>query len=196
MVTLTYAHGSVPLADKQDALDRIVGRFTKRGDWSRFQKQWGVTGYAVAREITHNMTGWHSHVHLVLTFTAQPSPAALQCLQDALTRRWCAAAAWAGHDASESVQSYSWMRPGFDADDMAEYVTKQSLLHRAPEAKRGRYPADLLAGAVDGDDDDLDLYREYLDAARGRGLVRAYGALSQHRAPELDFDQLLAAGAL
>lgn len=192
MVTLTYAHGSAPLSEELDALDGILARFTKRGDWSRFQKRHGVTGYAVAREITYNATGWNVHVHLIVSLTSERDAAATHGLQSALTRRWCAAAAWSGYEAAEQRQAYSWMGTDFTAEDMSEYVTKQNLLHRASESARGRYPADLLAGAAVGDYADLDLYREYLDAVRGRGLLRSHGRLAQNRT--LDFDELLESG--
>ncbi|MBP3978695.1 hypothetical protein [Microbacterium sp. BLY] len=193
MVTLTYAHGYAPLSNEMSNLDAILGRFTKRGDWSRFQKRNGIVGYAVTQEITHNSTGWNAHIHLVLTLSSAHTTAGAQRLQDAITQRWCSAAAWTGHEAVERLQAYSWMRPGFDAADMAEYVTKQNLLHRAPESARGRYPADLLIGAAAGDADDLDRYREYLDAVKGRAPTRAHGRLSPYRV--LDFDELLRAGA-
>lgn len=193
MVTLTFRHGYAPLSEELSSYDAILARFTKRGDWRRFQKRNGITGYAVSTEITHNATGWNVHLHLVLSIGAELTSADAQRLQDAVTTRWCNAAAWTGHDAVEGRQTYSWMRPGFDAADMAEYVTKQNLLHRASESARGRYPADLLAGAGAGDDDDLDLYREYLDAVKGRAPIRAHGRLSPYRV--LDFDELLRAGA-
>jgi hypothetical protein len=193
MVTLTVAHGYAPLPDELSNLDAILARFTKRGDWSRFQKRNGIVGYAVTQEITHNSTGWNTHIHLVLSLSTAHTTAGAQSLQDAVTQRWCSAAAWAGHEAVERRQTYSWMRPGFDAADMAEYVTKQNLLHRAPESACGRYPADLLAGAAAGDADDLDRYREYLDAVKGRAPIRAHGRLSPYRV--LNFDELLRAGA-
>lgn len=193
MVTLTFAHGYAPLADELANLDAILARFTKRGDWSRFQKRNGITGYAVTQEVTYNSTGWNAHIHLVLALSSTHTTAGAQRLQDAITQRWCSAAAWIGHEALERRQTYSWMRPGFDAADMAEYVTKQNLLHRAPESARGRYPADLLVGAAAGDADDLDLYREYLDAVKGRAPIRAHGRLSPYRV--LDFDEFLRARA-
>ena len=193
MVTLTYAHGYAPLSVELSHLDVILARFTKRGDWSRFQKRNGIVGYAVTQEITYNATGWNAHIHLVLVLSSACTTAGAQTLQEAITQRWCSAAAWTGHEAAERRQTYSWMRPGFDAADMAEYVTKQNLLHRAPESARGRYPADLLVGGAAGDAGDLDLYREYLDAVKGRAPIRAHGRLSPHRV--LDFDELLRAGA-
>lgn len=193
MVTLTFAHGHAPLSVELANLGTILARFTKRGDWSRFQKRHGIVGYAVTQEITHNTTGWNAHVHLLLSLSTERTTAGAQHLQDAVTERWSSAAAWNGQEAAERRQTFSWMRPDFDAEDMAEYVTKQNLLHYAPQSARGRYPADLLVSAAAGDAEDLDLYREYLDAVKGRAHIRAHGRLSPNRVP--DFDELLRAGA-
>ncbi|WP_307486771.1 hypothetical protein [Microbacterium trichothecenolyticum] len=206
MVSLTFRHDTKPLAEEWSDLDAILVRFTKRGDWSHFKKQHGITGYAVTEELTKTSDGWNVHSHVILTFDQNSSPAGRRRLQQAVTARWVRAARHLGHDAAEHLQTFSWMRDDLSADDMAEYVTKQTLLKRAPETKLGRYPGDLLAGAHAGDADDLLAYREYLDAARHRGLVRQYGTLSRNAdtahvrldpptsESPIDFDKWLASG--
>lgn len=208
MVSLTFRHGNRPLADEWHDMHSIVTRFTKRGDWSNFQKRNGITGYSFSEELTKTLDGWNPNAHLILTLDQEPSPAGRRRLQQAVTARWVRAARHLGHDAAERLQTFSWMRHDLSADGIAEYVTKQTLLKHAPETKVGRYPGDLLAGAQAGDADDLLAYREYLDAARHRGLVRQYGTLSRNAdtAParldtsipksSLDFDDLLARGVL
>lgn len=180
MVTLTTAHGHLPLVTEWTEIEKILRRFTERGDWSRFKKMHGIDGYAVTTEQTHNRNGWNVHLHLILTLGHQPTPGAAQALQDAIRRRWCRAAAHTGHEALEDLQTFSWMRPDFDADDMAEYVTKQNLRRLSTDPARSRYPGDLLAGALDGDVGDMQQYRQYLDAATNRSISRAYGRLSRH----------------
>ncbi|MFJ4161301.1 hypothetical protein [Microbacterium testaceum] len=178
MVTLTISHGHDALSSQWIEFDKILARFTDRGDWSRFKKNHGVTGHAVVTEIKHNRNGWNVHAHLILTLDHQPSPEASDRLQDAVRARWSTRADRLGHTALPSRQAFSWMSYDFTASTMAEYVTKQNLLHHAPDPHAGRYPADLLAGAQQGDADDYDLYAEYLDAATGHALIRQYGHLS------------------
>ncbi|WP_295852028.1 hypothetical protein [uncultured Microbacterium sp.] len=206
LVSLTFRHGNKPLADEWHDMHSIVTRFTKRGDWSTFQKRSGITGYSFSEELTKTLDGWNPNAHMILTLDQEPSPAGRRCLQQAVTARWGRAARHQGHEAAERLQTFSWMRDDLSADDMAEYVTKQTLTKHAPETKLGRYPGDLLAGAQAGDADDLLAYREYLDAARHRGLVRQYGTLSRNAdtaptrldpltsEPPVDFDEWLASG--
>ncbi|TFC83721.1 hypothetical protein E3T23_01810 [Cryobacterium cheniae] len=70
-----------------------------------------------------------------------------------------------------------------DRNSIAEYVTKQHLLRRSPEAKT-RYPGDLLADAATGDIDATALWNEYTKAAMNRAILRAYGDAGR-RASEL-----------
>lgn len=178
LVSLTRRHGMASLQENWDTTDAALRQFSKRGDWSRFQKQHSINGYAPAVEVTLSDLGWNVHVHMLVTFARTITPDAERHLREAITTRWSAAVAFVGHSADADRQTFDMCRTGDDRVRVAQYVTKQNLLHRAPDTNHGRYPADLLAEAANGDVDDAQLYGEYLDAAFGRRLIRAYGWLS------------------
>jgi len=180
LVTLTRSHGVRPLAEEWDTTESILRKFTNRSDWSRFQKRHDITGYSISVETTGSANGWHVHVHALLAFGHRLDPGAVERLTTAVSTRWCNAAALIGHHADRNLQTVEMIRTRSDREQAAEYVTKQHLLHRAPSSRVGRYPADLLAGAKSGDADDIELYREYLNAAFNRDFIRAYGTLSSH----------------
>jgi hypothetical protein len=195
-LTLTRSHGSAALAEEWDVTQLILGRLTHRSDWSRFKKRHGIDGYAFAIETTLNDLGWNVHVHGLLTFERPLGQEAVGVLRTGLAVRWCRAAASVGYGALDANQTVSMLRTEDERLEAAVYVTKQSLPHRAPASKRGRYPADLLAAAYAGDADDLDQYTEYLAAAFSRSLIRSYGRLSATVGEpvenlENDFDGLL-----
>jgi hypothetical protein len=178
MVTLTRSHSFSPLMDDWNATESVLRRFTDRGSWSRFKKLHGIDGYARAVEVTHSASGWNVHLHMLLTFSRKLTPDAETSLTKEIKTRWCAAAAFAGQIAAVGNQTVRICRTQKDREDAAVYITKQHLLHLAPDWKKSSYPADLLAGAFDGDVDDCLNYREYLTAAKGRTQIRALGRLS------------------
>ena len=178
LVSLTRSHGLEPLQENWDTTEAALRQFSKRGDWSRFQKRHNVTGYALAVEVTLSDLGWNVHVHMLVTFSHKLSPEAQAAFRDAVSARWCTAVAFVGNYAHAARQEVEFCPTGDDLERVVKYVTKQNLLHCAPDSNQGRYPADFLAGAARGDVDEAQLYREYLDAAFGRPPVRAYGQLS------------------
>lgn len=178
IVTLTRSHSISPLQDDWNSTESLLRRFTDRGSWSRFKKMHGIDGYAPAVEVTHSDSGWNVHLHMLLTFSRKLTLDAETNLTRQVKTRWCAAADFVGQITTVERQTVRMCRTQEDREDAVAYITKQHLMHLAPDWKPGRYPADLLAGAFDGDVDDGLSYREYLTAAKGRTQIRALGRLS------------------
>ena len=178
LVSLTRRHGMEPLQENWDTTEAALRQFTNRSGWSRFQKRHGIDGYSSSIEVTLSELGWNVHVHMLMTFSHKLPPEAQAGVRGAISTRWCTAVASVGHDAHPDRQAVEFCRTSSDRERDVRYVTKQHLLHHAPDSKQGRYPADLLAGAANGDVDDTQAYREYLDEAFGRPVIRAYGRLS------------------
>ena len=178
LVSLTRSHGFAPLREEWDGTEKILRKMTDRSDWSRFKKRHGIDGYAIVVEESRT-EGWNVHAHAILTFARKLDSGAAERFRSEVRRRWCWSASAVGYEAVEARQAVRMLRTMDDRRDAAVYLTKQNLLHTAPESRQGRYPADLLAGAHAGDADDLDLYIEYLEAAFNRAMIRSYGRLSR-----------------
>jgi hypothetical protein len=178
-VTHTLPH------DEGDNLTALFSGVT--GAWAFVSRDWAVReqrhrglliGSVRALEVTHGVSGWHPHLH-VLMFMSHPLTPEERCeLRRALLRAWVV-----------GVQRQGWRPPsethGVTVEQVTtagvgDYVSKMSaervanylvrLVGKGGEGK-GRTPWQILAGAGELIATDVALWREYESATRGRRML-------------------------
>jgi hypothetical protein len=147
--------------------------------------RYGLLGFIRAFEATYgDEHGWHPHLHIVLVFEDQLSPAMVRNAGEEIWDQWCRTLNSRGFDAVREVwdRDQGRMVPaGFDiqastqaaGDGLAKYLVKQLALEvtqgatktgrsKPGESKKSRTPFQLLADVIDnGDADALDLWHEW-----------------------------------
>lgn len=169
-----------PLADLWDALDTARGRFV--GDWLKTH----VTAWRWSTEITTGSAGWHPHA----AFLAFGNEIEVPQLEAAIRARW-----------ARIIDTL-----GYSADPEAQYVERitrtrgralryaQKGLTAAPAGSIT--PGVLLDRAAAGDASAAADWIELDEAAHDRRFQGTGGALRRRATTVLDFDALIAAGAL
>lgn len=183
-MTFTRRNTGASARDEWEALRHIRRRFMKN-KFFLFQKERGITGYAVSTEVTRSRDAWHFHLHVLFVLDHELGGAGERQLVRALQERWKASAAYVGEDVLLSRQKGRSVAPGADRAHMAWYVTKQDLEYRG-EA-HSRTPADLLALGAHGDEAALRDWDEYSGTLRKVPVLERFGSLSRSRnAPSED----------
>lgn len=145
----------------------------------------GVVGIIRAAEVTYGANGWHPHLHPVFLFSRPVSDDAVAALHAAQFAAWSRAAGRLGLEAPTLSGQDLHAVTGHTADwDLADYFTKTTYRPTAEavgwemtstqtksrsRASDSRTPWDLLDSVrLNGDADDLDLWREYEAASKGK----------------------------
>lgn len=145
----------------------------------------GVVGIIRAAEVTYGANGWHPHLHPVFLFSRPVSDDAVAALHSAQFAAWSRAADRLGLEAPTlSGQDLHAVTGQTAHRDLADYFTKTTYRPTAEavgwemtstqtksrsRASDSRTPWDLLDSVrLNGDADDLDLWREYEAASKGK----------------------------
>lgn len=198
MLTLTARHGSHDdLKDLRDRMKRAKQLFHGRNGWVKLKPL--LAGHITATETTQGRNGWHPHFHVLLfvkpkemraylrkqgveTHGKKSEPLAVS-LFDTLLPWWLEALADCGLDGNGAALQVQ------GAANAGDYIAKwgageEMTLSGAKRARgKGRTPAQLLADAVDGGDDEAaELWAEFVHVFHGsrqltwsRGLKKAVG---------------------
>jgi hypothetical protein len=183
LLTLTIRHHrGQRLADLWDAVAKSFSRLVAGRPWKRFKGATGLAGVVRVAEVTHGaVSGFHVHLHVLLVLDAPKGP--FEAHLAVLSARGPVLAAWQrivarrGYSAVEDALD---MRPVNLADGenaLGNYFVKNGWT-AADEVARGasktarrgnRTPMAILRDfAENGDVDDLDLWREWERASKGR----------------------------
>ncbi|WP_399559084.1 protein rep (plasmid) [Streptomyces sp. NBC_01136] len=153
------------------------------------KKGLGVVGHVRSWETTHGANGWHAHYHVALFLEERPSPRRVRVLQRLIHRAWADALQRVGAYRPSEAHGVRVDAPGVgEAGQIAKYLMKgqdgktwgaaQEMVRGDVKAGRKghRMPLQIARGAVDGDADDVELWREYEEAATGlRALYWSQG---------------------
>lgn len=143
----------------------------------------GFYGSLRAAEVTHGANGWHPHLHPVHLFERPVTPAEVAALHRVEFRAWRSAAVRLGLSApAAAAQDLHRVEPERFGDAMGDYFTKAAYPVTAvgwevtstqtktrTRAAASRTPWEVLRDFyTTGDLADLDLWREWEKASKGR----------------------------
>jgi hypothetical protein len=193
MVTLTmrhYARQSLGLLvqRQREAWRMAFGQNALRTT-KQIRKGLGVTGYVRAWETTHGPNGWHAHYHVALFLEERPDARRVRVLERLIYRAWADALERVGAYRPDQAHGVRVDAPGAgEAGQLAQYLMKSPDARSwtaAQEMVRGdvkagrkghRTPFEIGRGAVDGEERDVELWREYEEQATGiRSLYWSQG---------------------
>ena len=137
--------------------------------------RFGVLGWARAVEVLHGPNGWHPHVHVPVIFDGPVSEDWILILGETIFDRFRRALSRRGFDAVRDSGGLD-ARRAYAAEDLGGYLAKQLAFEATHgHVKTGRNgsklraPFQVLADlTATGDADDLDVWREWEHASKGR----------------------------
>lgn len=145
----------------------------------QIKKGLGVVGHVRAWETTHGANGWHAHYHVAVFLEERPDPRRVRVLQRLIYRAWADALERVGAYRPNEAHGVRVDAPGVgEAGQIARYLMKgqdgkwsaaqEMVLANDKTGRKGhRMPLQIARGAVDGDERDIELWREYEEAATG-----------------------------
>lgn len=193
MVTLTmrhYARQSLALLVQRqgEAWKRSFGQNALRTT-KQIRKGFGVVGYVRAWETTHGANGWHVHFHVAVFLEERPDARRVHVMERLIYRAWADSLEKVGAYRPTAAHAVRVDAPAVgEAGQLARYLMKSpdgrawtaaQEMVRA-DAKTGRKghraPFEIARSAVDGDQADGKLWREYEEQATGiRSLYWSQG---------------------
>jgi hypothetical protein len=160
LLTLTVPHQATqPFDQVLSSIKRLFDRWSTGRHGTAMRELWPQIGYIRAVEVTHGISGWHPHFHIVLFFS---KPVIWSDVQEDFFSRW----------ANVARREFGWNLPRAALDlrghgDAATYVSKWSLEDEITMAhvKKGRgknlTPFELLAAYMNGDTKSGMSWREF-----------------------------------
>jgi len=191
MVTVTLQHNhSDALADVLAVL-RSAWAQTKGGKgWQIIKRRHDLVGYVTALEVTHGVSGWHPHLHVLMVGKRELPDTERALLREVLTDRFGGYV----HNLGGYVSEYHGVmvsEPGAAAEYVAKWGIADELTKAASKTGAGRGPIQLLRDFLQGDGRAGDLYKEYAAALKGRRQLswsRGLRSLLQLGAEKTDDD--------
>jgi hypothetical protein len=193
LVTLTmrhYARQSLSLLvqRQREAWKRAFGQNALKTT-KAMRRALGVVGYVRAWETTHGDNGWHAHFHVAVFLEERPSAARVKVLERLIYRAWADSLEKVGAYRPSAAHGVRVDAPGVgESGRISAYLMKgqdgkawtaaQEMTRADVKAGRKghRMPLQIARGAADGDERDIELWREYEEAATGlRALYWSQG---------------------
>jgi hypothetical protein len=201
MATVTLPHHAGDRLARTRALASGAWQKVLQGrGWLRLQRQFGISGYIRALEVTHGKNGWHPHLHALILTDRPLEGWQLDAVKAHVFGAWRRAVVKAGHAAPEP--HCTTVKPITDAG-IAEYTSKLDaaleVTHGATKTARtdgGRTAFGILADFLaHGDADDLALWQEWETAMHGARQLTWSKGLKTRYAVEERTDEEVAADA-
>jgi hypothetical protein len=161
----------------------------------------GVVGYVRAWETTHGASGWHTHFHVAVFLEQRPDQQRVRVMERLIYRAWADALEKVGAYRPSQAHAVRVDAPGVgEAGQIAQYLMKgqdgknwtaaQEMVRGDVKAGRKghRMPLEIARGAVAGDLDDVDLWREYEETATGIRALYWSNGLRKRLAELVDLD--------
>jgi hypothetical protein len=157
-------------------------------------ERFGVLGWARAVEVLHGPNGWHPHVHVPVIFDGPVSEDWIRGFGEAIFDRFQRALRRRGFDAVRDSGGLD-ARRAYAAEELGGYLAKQLAFEATHgHVKTGRNGSQLRAPfqvladlTASGDADDLDVWREWEQASKGRrqltwsGGIRVLAGLAEEQ---------------
>lgn len=141
--------------------------------WRECSALRGSKWFLRSLEVTHGVSGWHPHYHLVLA----ASSADVAYVMDRIIRLWRSAVARLGGSAVDYAQNVQLVNSA-NTSDISEYVSswgggdwsisREMVSDTKVSRRGGRSPFQLAADAMAGDLHAGDLFVEYVTAVKGK----------------------------
>jgi hypothetical protein len=169
-------HAGQSLADCWEALSTAWAAVTSGKQWTTDTEQAGLVGWVRAVEVTHGRNGWHVHVHALLVWRDWLDQVDAEVIGERMWQRWTRALRRKGFDSLRDSGgldvTMASLRPTADGSGLHDYFVKLAHEITGGQAKLakggGRTPFQLLAEAVEGLADEVDLWHEWERASQGR----------------------------
>lgn len=193
LVTLTMRHFarqslSLLVQRQREAWKRAFGQNALRTT-KQIKKGLGVVGHVRSWETTHGANGWHAHFHVAVFLEERPDARRVKVLERLIYRAWADALEKVGAYRPSAAHGVRVDAPGAgEAGQIAKYLMKgqdgkswgaaQEMVRGDVKAGRKghRMPLQIARGAVEGDERDIELWREYEESATGlRALYWSQG---------------------
>jgi hypothetical protein len=180
-LTLRHERGD-KLSDLWSAACESWSALRARKAWRRGKRDFGIVGALRAVEVTRGEHGWHPHIHVFVLLRDEPTDLALGAWAGELFAGWREQVARRGFSADWKAQDLRLLSLKSSMEALAAYVSKASWELAAGDKKRGRSAASrtpwgvLEDFAATGDMADLELWREFEAASRGRRQITGLGA--------------------
>lgn len=176
--TFTVPHDrGMGLAGTWDLIrDGFSGMLSGRAR-AELRDRFGVQGFIRATEVTHGGAGWHPHLHVLLFVDAQWTDTdRVVDLWRWLHERWARAVVRNGGRPPSLTRGVQVIPCRADNDALGTYLAKIATETARADSKVGRAgsrtPMQILADHAEHHQDrDLELFREWMRAARGRRLI-------------------------
>ncbi|MGI8761756.1 MAG: protein rep [Jatrophihabitantaceae bacterium] len=182
LLTLTIRHhNGQRLADLWSAVSESFSALVSGRPWKTFKNATNLAGVVRVAEVTHGAAGFHMHLHVLLFLDARHDP--FEAHYSVLSARGPVLAAWQrivarrGYSAVEDALDLRPVNLTHGENALGNYFQKNSW-DAADEVARGasktarranRTPMAILRDfAETGDVADLDLWREWERASKGR----------------------------
>jgi hypothetical protein len=207
LVTLTmrhYARQSLSLlVQRQREAWKLAFGQNALKTTKQIKKDLGVVGYVRAWETTHGDNGWHAHFHVAVFLEERPDAKKVRVMQRLMYRAWADALVKVGAYRPSEAYAVKVDAPkaAGDAGRLSAYLMKtqdgkrwtaaQEMTRADVKAgQRGhRMPLQIARGAVDGDLDDVELWREYEEAATGIRALYWSNGLRKRLAALVELDE-------
>lgn len=188
LVTLTLPHQAADQLRKTVGLVSDGFRAVNSGrGYADDRGAFGILGHIRAFEITHGINGWHPHLHVIVVLEQRATRDGADALQARWQARWDRWLRGQGWPASVNGIGVRVDRVRRDAEAAGAYLAKlqegekfdRSVGNEVARADLksgrggGRVPFEILADfGCDGVADDLELWREFQLATKGRSAIR------------------------
>lgn len=186
LLTLTMRHKKEDgLKELWDGLSKAWRAVTSGRNWQKLRADFGLKHVVRAVEVTNGPSGWHVHIHALLFFDEVLSPKHQPIIFSRVFERWEGALERLGFALPLAVaQDFQLVASADGGKAVAEYLAKMGLQEARPKvwsvseeltlsdmknARQGhRKPFEILADAVEGDTDSINLWRDFEQASKGR----------------------------
>ena len=205
MVTLTFSHShDQALADLLAKQAECLKKLRKGKAWDKMKARTGYTGMIRSLEITHGVNGWHPHTHEAWIVDRDTD---VNKLTETITERWlriCQSeglcpegkeAAFREHsvDVVDECRASDYLAK---TDDTGAWGADRELAKSSTKKgrKAGRSVFQLLSDGADGCEKSDRLYVEFVEAIKGRPIIRwSQGLKALVGVDDLTDEQLAAA---
>lgn len=166
-----------------DTISEAVSSVFSGRPYKRDRDRFGIVHSFRAWDATHGKNGWHPHIHGALFIQGRLDRAAIAELEESVFARWVHAVTSRGHR-SPSKEHGIRLEEARGVQDLAGYLLKvqgestgaslaMELTRGDLKGGRGRAPFQILQAFADtGDMADLELFREWVEASKGKHFTR------------------------
>ena len=201
--TLTMPHDfGEPCRALMDTISKVFSSVFSGRPYKRDRDRFGIVHSFRAWDATHGRNGWHPHIHGALFVKGRLKRADIEALEESVFARWVRGVTSRGHrpptkehgirleeaNRVEDLAGYLLKVRGERGESLAMELTRGDL-----KAGPGRSPFQIFQAFADtGDLADLELFREWVEATKGKHFTRwSDGARNALSVEELEDQDLV-----